>query len=65
MVRLNSLFTINRRIGSLVEIKKMIGSVVEYTIVHKDSMYLLNGSIMIQKSVFNKKNDFFRKVRSI
>ena len=65
MIRLNSFFTVNRKIGSLVEIVKKIGSVIEYTIVHKDSMYLLNGSIMIQKSVFNKKNDFFRKVRSI
>jgi len=65
MIKLNGIFSVNRRFGSLVEIIKSIGSITEYTIVHKDSMYELNGSIMLKKNVFSAKKDFFTKLRSV
>jgi hypothetical protein len=65
MIKLNGMFSVSRKIRSLVEIKKMIGNVIEYTIVHKDSIYVNGNSIMIQKNVFSAKKDFFTKLRSI
>ena len=65
MIKLNGMFSVSRKIGCLLEIKKMIGTVIEYTIVHKDSIYVNGNSIMIQKNVFSAKKDFFTKLRSI
>jgi hypothetical protein len=65
MIKLNGMFSVSRKIGCLLEIKKMIGTVIEYTIIHKESIYMNGNLIMIQKNVFSAKKDFFTKLRSI
>ena len=65
MIKLTTIFTINKNINAIVEIIKKIGNYTEYMIVPKSAIKIENNQLFIDEKIFVGNQDFFRKIYSI